>query len=265
MTPIVATLIVDNREWRESLSRTAEGMQGIRHYKVNTDIAELAIDAIGLPQPGEKWSSKFPTLFVTRNGGVERLGGRDALGDGSAGWSRIPVEYSTPSGRGSIAPSGPGDSWTEIQVGTESEQIKAVLAGDTDSIDRTMPPINDGQGLSVSVGVFGIRVRTFQRPGDPIDMQRLTDLCEVSKINLNPVTLPPLYKTGTRLQLAKGQIRYISPEFNVIGDLMEVTHNMIIARRAGTVRWSEMDTSGRPTGRVLEGRVLMYRDFTGLW
>lgn len=265
MAAIVAIPIVDNREWRESLARTGEGMQGIRHYKINTDIAELAIDAIGLPQPGDKWSSKFPTLFATRTGGVERLGGKDELGNGEKGWSRIPVEYSTPSARGTIAPSGPGDSWTEMQIGTDSEQIKVVLAGDSDNINPNVPPVNDGQGISVSTGVFGVRVRTFQRPSDPIDMQRLTDLAEVCKINLNPVTLPPLYKTGTRLSLAKGQIRYVVPEFNVVGDLMEITHHMIIARVAGFVTWSEMDTSGRPTGRRFTERVLKYRDFNGLW
>jgi hypothetical protein len=259
--------------FREHLSVDSTGAEAHRFYEVLApDIASAAVQT-GVPAMGEEWNAANPNLRVYRKVPEHLTCTPVNDQDSPTGISytfKVCVHYRTPGAGGfnTPAPIGPGDKWTELEIG---EVGASVMYGyDTDlGSDELQPfPIRNGDGAVVSTGSCTLVVKTFHDVSHQADLGRLLGLMQPAKLNLHHVEFPPLLREGAVYRLAPGQCLYRRFGMQMVGGggprgLLEISHHVQIARDFHEY-WEKEDSRGRPNATVIT-RLYTAADFGGLW
>jgi hypothetical protein len=274
-TPIVAELIRNPGEFAENIREDQKGWQGLRNYEVNTSNPALALLADGIPKRGDPWTSGIADLSDLRVTERETflISSRDS-GDGSGGWTRVQVLYQTPQASAIRVPADVNARWTDISVSRgQFNLIRAMgLVAVADDGSVTGPEIgqvdaiDNGRGCNVDYGILECRVFTFMPRSAGYDVGRLAGLMRPSKINQNPLRLPPLYGDRLPIELGKGQVRYVNFEASMLNpEVRQLVHVLEISRDF-YARWSPLEANGQPMlGQTYGSRVYDYADLGGLW
>lgn len=221
--------IDDPSQYPFTVTRSEEGTEITRVGMVNTDdpIRGL-IDAHGIPSVGDKYDDRMPDCRVVRIGPIQRMGGRDANGDGSGGTLRVPVTYRTPSFGGQIlikAPKSVNDKWSELSTSGATVTVFA----DWDDDGSGTPPIAGGNGTPKQVSTLSARVKRFYPLNGQIPWARLIELAAENATNDAALVIPGPYGSSTSLQMAIGQVRYTGFESELEGQFLGVTHMLELA------------------------------------
>lgn len=265
--PIEAKLTRNTDDFTETLEFSTSGATGVRHYRINTDILDLAIYAQGLPKIGDAWSEALPTLCVNRIGPFVRLGGQDTSGDGDGGIIRVTVSYTTPTFGQQAADF---STWTEIRTSITSQNIIEPIARIQPQPEpgQGLVPILEGDGVDVNVGTLAVYVHTYKRKSDPGHIIPLTLVMDLlypqCKLNIDAMTLPRLMRTNRGLNFRERELLFCGIEsINDLGDHIEVVYHME-ARADWVFVWQSTDTEGR-LATTYEDQIYGAASFAGLW
>lgn len=246
----------------ESIRLVSGQGEGRRHYAVDTRDPALALEASGLPRPGDPWSPAYTRLVCVGYDTVRVLGGvTDAAGGG--GWCVVPVVYRTPGFAGR----------TGALPGTRTLRFEFVGA-DSVTVYKPIDPspdqyvLDNGRGAPRDVGRHRAVVTRYDAPGSaPAQayLQRLISLATEQAVNSDAVALPPLVGTNDAYYLPAGQGR-----FNAWGmdfrDGLVVTEIQILIAADHHFRWLGEDENGNPMQSLrYTDRVYPERPFAGLW
>lgn len=226
---VQATLMTDGNR-APTLRRTARGWEGRRCYEVNTHEEERAIEAMGVPRLGDVWSGARAVLACV-DVSCRYLYGADIAGTGEGGTCQVDVTYQSAGWGGApVTPAG-GLKYTELvtEVGTETVYSEPREEGDPPV--QGLPPIANGEGMPRETVSQRVRVVTFWEPL-ALDGSMIRGLRGIlQRVNSNLITLPPLHgqSEAARLELAPGEGRYRTFETALVGDLIQLTHDIAIA------------------------------------
>lgn len=267
-----ATKVTDRESMRETLEETLTGLTGRRYFKV-MGVAELqdipSQPVTGLPKLRESWSDDLADLIVT---------GRQSdwwsfPKDGVDGVALVAVRYGErPEDQFTQRPPLPEkveDQWTEYSIGLESQTIVGgYVNGPNNTAVKSPLAINNGQGMTISIGVPEVRVVThYPLDSGNFDIARFIALSSPPKVNAAPISTPPLWDTGVKLKFGVGQLLYVSHQVERVREFLQVTHLL----RAAVDHWVRWQPEG-PDGKLItdenQMRVVQpyqVASFVGLW
>jgi len=262
--PPTATPITDpDRGFSEEFALTRGGKRGQRNYLVDTDRADLAVFADGLPRQGDIWSAEHADLVVTQVGPIARMGGKDS-GGGLGAYSRVPVLYETPTAA-SFRPASPDDAYTEIELaaGTETQVFPIERQG----ADLVIP-CRGGDGESIVKITMRSRVHTFHDFQDPLPVLGWIARCSPKpRLNNGPLRFPKVFGGQARFQVGEGQALYLGfeqPERVQGTAMIRVVHVFDLAEDFW-VEWQRSNAEGMAVGPVIRDRFYDYAAFGDLW
>lgn len=251
-------------EFKEHFRRDIRGGSGRREYMIRglAAIEEALNPSLAIPIDGAPWSSAYPNLVCTgldidwfappRDG--ESLGIAKAVATYGPPESAV-LDNSQPS------PRGPGEVWSEVKPQTQSQlQMYAYMPGTTNLIDV---PINNGQGVNVSVGVLSIKVSKTLAPSSSPNLGAYLNLMSPAKLNAEAISIPPPWGSGGPLNFGARQLLFQSFEITRINSLVVVTTEMLAAENWDVV-WQAEDDDGAPVARYI-GQIYETASFQGLW
>jgi hypothetical protein len=181
------------------------------------------------------------------------------LGDGIGGVSKVKLVWQTPTS-GSLHPNIPGDSYTELDVQTTSQQVNYGIGGDPWE-DK---PVNNGDGVQVESGQANAVVHAYFAESTAIlNIPRYLALTEPNTLNDSPLLLPKLLGTGIRLNMAVGQARYRTFSVDSQNSIVHVAHRFVLAPDH-KFRWGIKNAEGQRTGLGVSD-VYELADHSGLW
>lgn len=268
--------LVNNGDFTERLRRVGARLFGERNYRIDTEDAQVAFLDPLIPAWGDAWSAQIPALLV-QNITTHRIGGEpgeDAEG-GGLGWTRVQVEYETPSGSGSILPFTPGAAWCEIAASTRQVTVYT-SAPASQGGPGELPHETRGQmpesGIAKDVGVLAVNVtRCFpntiagRAAMNTLLTTRILSLYHFQQVNNATIALPPVRATDLVLSAAAGQLRFTDFRGPRVEDQSLVVEY--------TLDWApnhmaDIELFNRETG-VYEGNETSQpygeADFAGLW
>lgn len=251
-----------------TLGRVAK--RGQRNYLVNTDRADLAVTAQGVPARGDPWSAQHADLVVVQVGPVARIGGvANGLGEGA--YSRVPVLYETPTAA-SFRPASPDDAYTELELVGASQTLnyplERTLRDQPGANGNPAEPINGGDGESIPITAIRARVHTFWSAQTPLPVVSWLALCTpIPTLNDAPLRFPRVFGVPSRFTVAKGQARYMGferPEVIEGTALVRVVHVVDLAETF-LVHWQRKDQNRNAVGPVYADRFYEFRSLASLW
>lgn len=252
------TIVVDQKEFPFKATRGPKGITIEKWGWVNTMDAADALKAAGMPLVGAPYdASTFPgVLFVGPE--IESIGGVP-LGDGTGGVCKVKLVWQTPAS-GSLHPNIPGDSYTELDVQTTSQQVNYGIAGDPWE-DK---PVNNGDGVQVESGQANAVVHAyFDEATAVLNIPRYLAISEPNTLNNASLLLPKLLGTGIRLNMAVGQARYRTFSVDSQNGIVHVAHRFVLAPDH-KFRWGIKNAEGQRTGTGIAD-VYELADHSGLW
>lgn len=270
---LIATKVTDRDSMREQLVNTNGVYTGRRYFKVTgvQNLEDVEVETVaGLPKIRESWAENLPECQVTSRSADWWTFPKDGV-DGVA---MVAVQYgAAPEERFSQRPPEPEreeDQWTEYNLGLESQTIYEGYRSDANGQTfKYQYPINNGQGMTINIGVPEIRVVThLPRSTRELDIARFLDLSSPPKVNTDrELVLPPLWDTGLQLKFGIGELLYVSHSLQRVKDFVQVTH-VLRAARDHFVRWQPLDAAGKLIVDESATRVVLpYQaaSFAGLW
>jgi len=176
-------IVIAEPMWEEASYPTLDQDSGaIRArvpYRVNSSELEEVYSAAGLPQMGQSFGGAFANLVVVGLSIRWLLAGDIDADD--YGYSVVEVSYSTISGQPEILVAKQNEAFTSVVQGTGSVQIRADILG-----QALYEPI------SVEAPTDELIVNAYRANFDPATHWNSIR----RKVNANPVTLPPIFKTS---------------------------------------------------------------------
>jgi hypothetical protein len=239
---------------------SGRGYAGTRFFRVYTDDPVAALTAPGVPGKGDAWSTAFPGVIV-QSLDSEYEGGRSDTD--RVGRCLVRVNYAAPSGRLGQPPANAALAYTEqeVQVGSVHVvyPVGELRPGEMGPPDST--PIAGGRGCDIETVSVGCKVHRFFPLSAPPDLADWLPL--VGKLNRNTLLLPGLLGTSTTVAIEPYQARYRAPSMTRDGDLIRLTHELVIAPDHDVYYFLE-DDKGLPVGDVRAARVYLSTDFPAL-
>lgn len=220
-----------------------------RTFRVDSqDFVEI-VAASGLPRRGDQFSADFPALLCRRVIIREWIGSTHV---------KVECEYETQGAGGVIG--GRGRDWTEMV----SQPVAIQVFGSVDPGDPNR--VGGGQGATKELYEVNFRVHAFLTESEfnTAYRNRLVGL-HAGFTNNAPIQLPRLQGSGSSFTLARGQARYLGPQFQGVYEqgVVEVVHG-IAARENHLAFWREEEPDG---GVGIERSAVIYdeQDLSGLW
>jgi hypothetical protein len=247
---------IDDDDFAEELVKTATGMRGVRYYKCNTRIRELAFEANGLPLLGDSWSARHPELRATQYENPVYVGGK-VNATNEDGHCFVPVVYTT-------GEPVDGDVWTEIGGSIETFQRYFPI-----NPTASEAPIANGDGVSVEVGLATLTVVKLYKPDEretlgPL-IQRMYELKFLQAVSEEGMSLPPLRFTEISINVEAGMLRFHDFSVNTEAGLVEVRITMKVAPDHD-FRWQPVIGDGTASNSPPQVAVVYERrSFAGLW
>lgn len=270
--PITAIWKQDRDQFPWYLRQSKGVWEGLRTYLVNTSGPELAYLAAGLPAYGDPWSEQYKNL-TAEDLDWSPIGGFDAAGDGSAGWSKVSVRYREPSGTAFVK-ADPRKAYTFLATRLETVYTRVSIrrfisndGGETPGplVQSALTLINGGDGAPIQVATTSVQVVTWYDVNRPPNWGRFVQLARPCKTNQAATNLPPIYGTNVRIPAGAGQLLYLGfdrPELDQ--NYLRVTHNLE-ASRDFLYRWQAENAKGEAVGGIKLDQVYPEGDFSGLW
>jgi hypothetical protein len=246
---------------KRRLSRTAKGWEGSTEWRVDTADEVAALAATGLPAIGTAYPGAANVKANRIQG--EHMGG--ANGGGAVGWTRVEVTYASEGYGSSSTPVVPvsGKAYAEFEITTQ--QIQAYNEIDAAGLAvANSKPINNGEGVPVDVPVAALRIVRYYDAASVTGSLVASWLALCGTVNNATVNTPQLMGEGGTLTFAAGQLRYRAPRIEKVGDLIQVTHEMMASPTDHLVRWQPLNPDGTSAGAIVSSRVYRNATWPGL-
>jgi len=226
--PVTFTIKRDKDVFPFSYEESASGRRMVVSGHLDHDDPLLArLHCVNLPKLREAWNSLDPQLIL-RSIRIDPMGGRtDPIASPARkGWCKATLIYATEpfTGTAFLRPTQPGDTWTEIETGLTSITVFNDITG-----AFPQSPLNGGDGVSRDVGTLTAIVKRWYGPDQQIPWTQFTSLMDPGFVNSRSIELPKVLNRSSGMKVAKGQGRYLgwTPEYD--GDLVGVSHKILIA------------------------------------
>jgi hypothetical protein len=269
--------ITDIENMAPSWDVSKDGITVREWGEINTADMVDAAEASGLPELGDPYDAvKYPDVTLRKirikpDVGGQRLGTGAFPNAANPGWSLVELEWSdeAPDGGGQITKAGQKFSTIVFSRGQQTVYygIDTTLTGGNTTINvasatplQLAPPINDGDGIGIAVGKLEVIVTRGYAKGSEPNYASFSALLD--KLNLNPMTLPAIFKSTQTWSAARGELRYVGPEVDPQGKLVVVRHRFEFARDH-LVRFQTRKADGSLSRRYA-ARVDDYADLSGL-
>lgn len=241
------------------LSRTSKGWEGRSVWRVDTADEYAALSATGLPVIGTAYPGGLPANLLASRIEPGHMGG--ANGGGSVGWTRVEVTYQSQGASSSSTPVVPqsGVGYCDCEIGVQ--QITTYTAVNAAGVPvASSDLIAGGEGAPKDVAQCILRIVRYYTPAALTGSLLNSWLAIVSTINNATVDTPPLLGEGGTLTFAAGELRYRAPRIEKVGDLIQVTHEIVASPTGHDYKWATVAANGTATGATVTSKI--YPDAT---
>ena len=236
------------------LSRTSKGWEGRSVWRVDTADEYAALAGTGLPVIGTAYPGGVVANLKASRIEPTHMGGADA--GGSVGWTKVEVTYTSEGFGSSSTPVVPisGVGYAEFEVTTQQSQAYNEIDTAGAAVSGSKP-INNGEGVPIDVPVAVLRIVRYYTAASVTGSLMSSWLALCGTVNNASVTTPALLGEGGTLTFSTGQLRYRAPRIEKVGDLIQVTHEIMASPTDHLVKWQPLNADGTSAGSIVSSRV----------